>query len=247
MVTASSCDQIYQIESICPMCGRLISICGTGPGTVPADVEQPASEPQPNGTNMEQNGTNMEQSHGPVGRPGWARRRLGSSMGMGGLLTWAIVLLTFVHGVLSQQNARDFINGLDQPQTRYETPERVRELANIFELIQSAAAMQRQQQTAQQAQRARALNMIGAEDNELPVETLGMDQYETSMVPGPAMPLGMLMQNRELQNLLQQQEYNEVGRQDKRGSYMALCHFKICNMGRKRTSKWTPWLRTENI
>ncbi|XP_054285381.1 uncharacterized protein LOC129001956 [Macrosteles quadrilineatus] len=25
---------------------------------------------------------------------------------------------------------------------------------------------------------------------------------------------------------------------DKRGSYMSLCHFKICNMGRKRNSYW---------
>jgi len=30
---------------------------------------------------------------------------------------------------------------------------------------------------------------------------------------------------------------------DKRGSYMSLCHFKICNMGRKRNSYWNTWGR----
>lgn len=102
---------------------------------------------------------------------------------------------------------------------RYEHPERVRELASIFELIQqNAAAFQKHQQPAT---RSRSLNMIGAEDPELPSEMIGVEQqYENSnsMVPGPAMPLGMLMQNRELQNLIQQQEYNDIGRQDKRGS-----------------------------
>ncbi|PSN45410.1 hypothetical protein C0J52_18374 [Blattella germanica] len=29
----------------------------------------------------------------------------------------------------------------------------------------------------------------------------------------------------------------------KRGSYMSLCHFKICNMGRKRNLRWNPWIR----
>ncbi|XP_063237950.1 uncharacterized protein LOC134539683 isoform X2 [Bacillus rossius redtenbacheri] len=31
--------------------------------------------------------------------------------------------------------------------------------------------------------------------------------------------------------------------EDKRGSYMSLCHFKICNMGRKRNLRWNPFLR----
>nr|CAD7573308.1 unnamed protein product [Timema californicum] len=31
--------------------------------------------------------------------------------------------------------------------------------------------------------------------------------------------------------------------EDKRGSYMSLCHFKICNMGRKRNLRGTFWPR----
>nr|UES72872.1 CNMamide [Carausius morosus] len=31
--------------------------------------------------------------------------------------------------------------------------------------------------------------------------------------------------------------------EDKRGSYMSLCHFKICNMGRKRNLRWSPFIR----
>ncbi|KAL1138092.1 hypothetical protein AAG570_009787 [Ranatra chinensis] len=35
---------------------------------------------------------------------------------------------------------------------------------------------------------------------------------------------------------------NELNK-DKRASYMSLCHFKICNMGRKRNPYWNTWSR----
>uniref|UniRef100_A0A1B6C4S4 Somatostatin/Cortistatin C-terminal domain-containing protein n=1 Tax=Clastoptera arizonana TaxID=38151 RepID=A0A1B6C4S4_9HEMI len=39
------------------------------------------------------------------------------------------------------------------------------------------------------------------------------------------------------------QENDDLLKQQKRGSYMSLCHFKICNMGRKRNPYWSKWAR----
>ncbi|XP_075237083.1 CNMamide [Lycorma delicatula] len=51
------------------------------------------------------------------------------------------------------------------------------------------------------------------------------------------LPIPQAMQGRPLPSM------QEGPREDKRGSYMSLCHFKICNMGRKR-GYWNPWNRT---
>ncbi|XP_026687407.1 uncharacterized protein LOC113472053, partial [Diaphorina citri] len=147
--------------------------------------------------------------------------------------------------------------------------DRVREYTSLIELLQNAAALQREQQAAQ---RAHALNMIGTEGSELPSDVPGMDQYESSnMMSLPAMPLGSLRKESVTLPKTQQEWMQVAAKFSERWNFpdalgamdgfhyvlneistsvlsdMALCHFKICNMGRKRTSKWTPWLRNENI
>ncbi|KAI5710676.1 hypothetical protein M8J75_010632 [Diaphorina citri] len=196
------------------MCGNLISECArttSGPHDQ-SQQEQVTLGPQPT---MIPRNTMTSQAECS---PSTVRRRYCSSRGMGGIFAWSILLITFVNGVFCQQNLRDLSNGFEQTQMRYENPDRVREYTSLIELLQNAAALQREQQAAQ---RAHALNMIGTEGSELPSDVPGMDQYESSnMMSLPAMPLGKLIQNRELQNLIQQQEYNELlGRQEKRGSY----------------------------
>jgi len=42
--------------------------------------------------------------------------------------------------------------------------------------------------------------------------------------------------------LIVQRQNQDLLTKDKRASYMSLCHFKICNMGRKR-SYWNTWPR----
>uniref|UniRef100_A0A1B6KGG9 Uncharacterized protein n=1 Tax=Graphocephala atropunctata TaxID=36148 RepID=A0A1B6KGG9_9HEMI len=84
----------------------------------------------------------------------------------------------------------------------------LRKMANMYELLQLAALQQQQQR-----QRVAELEEGVGEGEEFPA----------SLPYQGRLPL-LALQDKE--------EYFK----DKRGSYMSLCHFKICNMGRKRNS-----------
>uniref|UniRef100_A0A1B6GUY6 Somatostatin/Cortistatin C-terminal domain-containing protein n=1 Tax=Cuerna arida TaxID=1464854 RepID=A0A1B6GUY6_9HEMI len=91
----------------------------------------------------------------------------------------------------------------------------LRKMAGMYELLQLAALQQQQRQR--------------------------LAELEEGMGEGEELPVPLPLQGR-LPHLAFQDKDEFI--KDKRGSYMSLCHFKICNMGRKRNSyAWSSWGR----
>nr|CAD7456679.1 unnamed protein product [Timema tahoe] len=86
-------------------------------------------------------------------------------------------------------------------------------LSSLYQLLQAAL---HQNQLQQQQQQGRRLEEAGSET---------LYPVLPAAVPLIRQPDGL---NKD---------------EDKRGSYMSLCHFKICNMGRKRNLRGTFWSR----
>uniref|UniRef100_A0A8D8V5V9 Uncharacterized protein n=1 Tax=Cacopsylla melanoneura TaxID=428564 RepID=A0A8D8V5V9_9HEMI len=267
-----SMDTIYQIESLCAMCGKPMSTCrrktkpNTGTDSKPAAQQDGIFESSWTSLSTDIPQTEISPDTFP--------RRVYSffSGGMGGVLTWTILLTTFLNGqqVLCQQNSPNGYEGLiipsqirfrtpgsEPPQPQQQqvlempTPEQARRLLKLWEYLARAEESRQQSRGGSNGGSGGLGPLLRTEENNEP--PMSDDQNETSnrMESVMSVPLPLYVQNsRDVQSLISPQEYiNEIGRQDKRGSYMALCHFKICNMGRKRTfqeRKFAPWLRPEN-